>query len=100
MFPSEPTSPPNDGRFYTPVEPPDFGDPFCKGYPCRKCKRFCWATITSEWFTVPKGVVFSGIALQKEFLSIVWIGSQEVFDAIKKADLRGWQIEANVFRNG
>ena len=101
MFPVRPIYPPREGRIFTPIEPPVEGEPFqLRSHPCKKCGRFRELTFQSQWFTVPTGVVLAGILLESPRCPLIsWIGSQEVVNAIKTNDLKGWRIRKNAFRD-
>lgn len=84
--------PPNDMRYYNPVEPAARGEAFqARSRPCKKCDRLRSVTWRSEWYFPPNDVVLAGVVLEhRPIPHICWIASQRVIDALKQQHLAGW----------
>jgi hypothetical protein len=97
VYPERRFCAPCDARLYTPIEPPQPGDAFqVRGKPCRKCGRIQAMTFWLHWFRVPDDVVLAGAMVEVGHpgVSVNWIASQDVVDAIKSSQMAGWSIEA------
>lgn len=93
LFPKRQFHPPPDARVYTPVELPQPGDAFQVRGGCRGCGRR-QTTFRLHWLDIPADVVLAGAMVEPGWpgVSVTWIASQAVVDAIRGAGLTGWTI--------